>query len=144
MPDEWRIRDTGGALVERVTLDEASGSLPFALALPEALPAGFALASLELVWVKDEPSVTVFFRDAEVDAGGGAIRLHVELATALPPVSSAEQFPVRLGEADGRWTPARAQLEWVDGGIYRSLDAPGLRLEDLLAMASSIPAVEGP
>ena len=38
----------------------------------------------------------------------------------------------------GRFIPDRSQLEWIDGGLYRSLDAPGLSLEELLAIATSI------
>jgi hypothetical protein len=38
----------------------------------------------------------------------------------------------------GRFTPDRSQLEWIDGGLYRSLDAPGLALDELLAIATSI------
>ena len=38
----------------------------------------------------------------------------------------------------GRFTPDRSQLEWIRDGVYRSLDAPGLELEELLAIATSI------
>ena len=47
-----------------------------------------------------------------------------------------------VGGLPGRFTPDRSQLEWIDGGLYRSLDAPGLALDELLAIAISIGADE--
>jgi hypothetical protein len=140
MPEDWRIRRTAGATVERVSLGEASSALGFEVELPETLPAGFTFASVELVRVGDHAGVTVYFRDAELDTGGGLIRLHLEAATELPPASASRQSAVEVSGAEGRWVPARSQLEWVADGAYRSLDAPGFGLEQLLAIAASIPA----
>jgi hypothetical protein len=140
MPDAWRVRRSGGAVVERVTLAEAREAAPFAIALPGSLPQGFGLASAELVDGGYRVGVTLYFRDRDADAGIGTIRLHLEPATALPPASSADQFAVDVGGEPGRYTPDRSQLEWIDAGVYRSLDAPGLSLDGLLAIASSIPS----
>jgi outer membrane lipoprotein-sorting protein len=140
MPDEWRVRETAGAIVERVTLAEAEAAAPFEIALPEALPRGFTLASVELVTVEDGVGVTLYFRNAEVDVGAGAVRLYQEAARELPPASSARQSTVQVRGVEGRWTPDRSQLEWIEAGVYRSIDAPGLGLEDLLEIAASIPA----
>ena len=76
--------------------------------------------------------------------GGGGIRLHEEVADALPPASSATQSGVAVGGTAGRWTPERGQLEWVDDGVYYSLDAPGLGLPELLLLAGSLAPVEAP
>ena len=38
----------------------------------------------------------------------------------------------------GRWSPGRHLLEWVDGGVYRSLSAPALDLPTLLRVARSL------
>jgi hypothetical protein len=84
--------------------------------------------------------VTLYLRDRDADAGIGTIRLHLERANGLPPASSSDQSSVEVGGAPGRYTPDRSQLEWVDTGIYRSLDAPGLSLDGLLAVARSIPS----
>jgi outer membrane lipoprotein-sorting protein len=150
MPDEWRVRQIGGALVERVSLVEAEAAVPFDIALPERLPAAFILASIELVDVEGDVGVTLYFRDAEVDVGAGMFRLHLAAARDLPPANSAHQSTVRIGEVEGRWTPRRSQLEWVVDGVYHSLDMPGeslgagdqggLRFEDLVAIATSIQA----
>jgi outer membrane lipoprotein-sorting protein len=142
MPESWRLRETGGATVERVSLDQARATAPFEIGPPERLPPGFTLASVELVRVSGEVGVTLYFRDAEVDAGAGTIRLHLETGSELPPASSARQSAIQVRGGEGRWTPERSQLEWVEDGVYRSLDtleAPGLALEDLLAIAASIP-----
>ena len=145
MPESWRLRETGGATVERVSLDQARGAAPFEIGLPETLPPGFTLASVELIRSSGEVGVTLYFRDAEVDAGAGTIRLHLETGSELPPASSARQSAIQVRGGEGRWTPQRSQLEWVEDGLYRSLDtleAPGLALEDLLAIAASIPDAE--
>lgn len=142
MPDSWRVRETEGAIVERVTLEEAEAAVRFDIGVPEALPPGFVLASVELVRVRDEVGVTVFFREVEVGLGLGSVRLHVEPATSLPPATSARQVGLEVRGFEGRWTPDRSLLEWIEDGVYTSLDAPvaaGLKLEDALAIAASIP-----
>ncbi len=144
MPESWRTRESDGVLVERVSLERAAGEVSFPVAPPSTLPQGFVLASVELVHVGADVGVTLYFRDAELDVGAGTIRLHLEAARELPPASAAEQFSVEVAGVTGRWTPDRWQLEWDAGGVYRSLDAPGLGLEELLAIAASIPVAEGP
>jgi hypothetical protein len=142
MPESWRLRQTGGATVERVSLDEARAAAPFQIGLPQTLPLGFTLASVELIRVSGDVGVTLYFRDAEVDTGAGTVRLHLETGSELPPASSARQSAIEVRGGEGRWTPDRSQLEWVEAGVYRSLDAPGLALEDLLAIAASIAGAE--
>jgi hypothetical protein len=95
------------------------------------------------VTVEDGVGVTLYFRNAEVDVGAGAVRLFHEAARELPPASSARQSTVQVRGVEGRWTPDRSQLEWIEAGVYRSLDAPGLGLEDLLEIATSIPGMAG-
>lgn len=139
MPEAWRVRATHGAVVERVRLEDASAALGVPVAVPETLPPGFSLASVELVRVGDDASVTLYLRNADVDTGAGTIRLHLEPATELPPSSSPARFPIEVAGVDGRWTPSGSRLEWVEDGLYRSLDAPGRSLAELLAVAASIP-----
>jgi Putative zinc-finger len=138
MPDSWTHRRVGAATVERVSLETARASVPFPIELPTALPAGFGLASVELVDAGFGAGVTLYLRDEDADAGIGTIRLHLEAASALPPATSAAQSTVEVGDVRGRFTPDRSQLEWIDGGLYRSLDAPGLELRELLSIATSI------
>jgi Putative zinc-finger len=138
MPDSWTHRQVGTATAVRVSLQTARASVPFPIELPTALPAGFGLASVELVDAGYGAGVTLYLRDQDADAGIGTIRLHLEAASSLPPATSAAQSTVDVGGVRGRFTPDRSQLEWIDGGLYRSLDAPGLGLEELLAIATSI------
>jgi hypothetical protein len=65
------------------------------------------------------------------------------VAEKLPPASSAAQSEVEVRNVIGRWTPDRNQLEWVEQGVYLSLDAAGLTLADLLAVANSLQPAEG-
>jgi outer membrane lipoprotein-sorting protein len=141
MPDAWRVHEIGGATVERVSLETARSSLPFSVRLPRTLPDGFGLASVELVDAGYGSGVTLYFRDLDADAGIGTIRLHLEPAQALPPATSADQSAVDVGDARGRYTPDRSELEWIRSGVYHSLDAPGLELPDLVAIAASIESI---
>jgi hypothetical protein len=140
LPESWRVRVEAGARVERVTLERARAAVPFAIELPTALPAGYGLASMELIRTDAGVGVTLYLRDREAESLVGAIRLHLEPGTVLPPASSAVQAAVEVAGVPGRFTPERSQLEWVGSGVYHSLDAPGLGLPELLAIASSIGA----
>ncbi|HEV2951744.1 MAG TPA: hypothetical protein VGZ51_06550, partial [Actinomycetota bacterium] len=80
--------------------------------------------------------VTVYLRQIDTDAAGEPLILHVERGTGLPPPSSAAES-VRLAGVDGRWTPSRAQLEWVDADAYHSLQGE-LGIRALVAFADAI------
>jgi hypothetical protein len=138
MPDAWRVHQIGGTTVERVSLETARSAVPFPVELPRTLPDGFGLASVELVDAGHGDGLTLYFRDLDADAGIGTIRLHLEPAQALPPATSAMQSAVNIGDAHGRYTPDRSELEWIRSGVYHSLDAPGLELPELVAIAASI------
>jgi outer membrane lipoprotein-sorting protein len=140
MPDAWRVHEVAGATIERVSLEAARSAVPFPVELPRTLPAGFGLASVELVKAGYGNGVTLYFRDRDADAGIGTIRMHLESAQSLPPATSASQSAVDVGDAHGRYTPDRAELEWIRTGVYHSLDAPGLELSDLVSIARSIGA----
>lgn len=138
MPEAWRVRELDGATVSRVSLEQARAMVAFDIELPRDLPPAFGFASAELVDTGTGLGVTLFLRSWDADAGIGTIRLHLEPSTELPPATSATQLAVDVGGARGRFTPDRSQLEWVDGGLYRSLDAPGMSLQQLVGIAASI------
>lgn len=138
IPDAWRVRTAPGGVTERVSLAGAADRLPFVLQQPTRLPAGYAFASAELVRLQDQLSVNVYFQQSDAELGSGPIRLHAEVGRDLPPASAASQSAVEVRGTEGRWTPDRGQLEWVQGGVYYSLDGSGLGLEDLLAVATSM------
>ena len=145
IPDAWAIRSSPEGVTERVTLEQAAAQIPFAILLPgkEALPEGYALASAELVRLNEQTALNLYFQQLNADLGTGPIRLHEEVAEKLPPASSAAQSEVLVRDVIGRWTPDRNQLEWVEQGVYLSLDAAGLSLADALAVANSLQPSDG-
>ncbi len=146
IPEGWALHSSANGVTERVSLDQAAAGMPFGLEIPgpASLPAGYALASAELVTLHHQPSVNVYFQQQDAQFGTGPIRLHEELAKKLPPASSAVQGSVEVRGVTGRWTEDRNQLEWVQGGVYYSLDASGMELTDLIAVAESLQPAAAP
>ena len=140
----WRVRETPEGTIRRVTLAEGVAAVGFDIAVPHELPDGFTLASVALVSVDGSTGVTLYFHDRDADVGIGPVRLHLEAADELPPATSATQSAVDVDGAEGRWTPERSQLEWLEDGVYHSLDASGLTLDAMLAIAASIPGEDAP
>lgn len=138
IPEAWRIRTAPGGVTERVSLAEAAARMPSTLLEPHRLPAGYGFASAELVRVQDRLGLNVYFQQSDAELGSGPIRFHAEAGQELPPASAASQSAVEVRGTEGRWTPDRGQLEWVEDGVYYSLDASGLGLEGLLAVAASM------
>ncbi|HJQ72703.1 MAG TPA: hypothetical protein VJ887_04765, partial [Actinomycetota bacterium] len=76
----------------------------------------------------------------ETDAAGEPLTLHVERDTGLPLPSSSEQGLISFAGLEGRWTPTRSELEWVDRGVYHSLQGE-MDLRSLIEIAGAIAAV---
>ena len=147
LPDAWRTLTGSGISIEQVAPDVTLARSPIAVALPPTLPAGYVLASGQVVSNTDSAgtdviAVSFVFRQRQSDAVGGPIVLHVQAGVALPPASSADQLMVSLDGARARWTPGRGQLEWIAGGAYLSLEG-GAGLPTLLALASQV-RLDGP
>jgi Putative zinc-finger len=140
----WTVQGSTAGSTERVGLEQAAQSVPFVLHVPTRLPNGYAFASAELVTLGDHVGVNLYFQQLDAELGVGPIRLHAERADRLPPASSATQATVTVGGIEGRWTPGRDQLEWIDGGVYYSLDASGLDLPTLLGVAASMAPLPSP
>ncbi len=140
IPEDWRVRRSVDGVTERVSLDEGLAALGLAAEVPPegGLPPGYAFASAELIRIESTTSLNLYYQQLQADLGDGPIRLHLEAGAELPPASSAVQAAVEVRGRQGRWTPDRHQLEWVEDGVYYSLDAPGLELVDLLAVAESM------
>lgn len=138
MPEAWRVRVSPEGVTERASLEQIAEGLPFPLQTPTQLPEGYAFASAELVTVAGGVSANLYYQQTDADLGLGPIRLHLEPGGELPPAASATQSAVTVRGAEGRWTPEQGRLEWVQHGVYVSLDATGLGLEQLLAVASSL------
>ncbi|HXF71341.1 MAG TPA: hypothetical protein VNO79_01855, partial [Actinomycetota bacterium] len=147
-PPSW-FRGEGEGL--RVSLEEAAARAGFVPLVPAALPEGYVLASVELLPGGDGPGglepgagggrpggILLHIRPEDSVVGGAWIRVFQQPADELPPATAADVREVEVRGAAGRWSPERSQLEWLEAGLYLSVDAPGASLDDLLAVAASL------
>lgn len=138
VPQSWLVRRwPGGVLREQVSLDRAVEASPDLL-LPRRLPSGYRLWTIVLGETGGEAGVTVYFRRPGAELDGVGIRVHQATGTGLPPPLEADVLAVQVGEVPGRYSPTRGELEWVKGGVYRSIRASGLGLSELLDVATSL------
>jgi hypothetical protein len=142
LPPAWRHLGSRGVEVKRIGVVEALATAGLPASLPERLPEGYVVASAELSTVGSATGgVTLYLRQLDMDAAGEPLILHVEPRTELPPPSSAAQSRIRVAGVDGRWTPGRSHLEWVDEGAYHSLQG-ALGLRGLVAFAGAISGMD--
>ncbi|HXF73319.1 MAG TPA: hypothetical protein VNO79_12005, partial [Actinomycetota bacterium] len=135
-PQDW-FRGEGEGV--RVSLEEAAARAGFAPLVPAALPQGYVLASVELLPGEDGPgAIVLHIRPEDSVVGGARIRLFQHPAAELPPATAADVREIVVRGVPGRWSPERSQLEWIEAGLYVSVDAPGASLEDVLAVAASL------
>jgi hypothetical protein len=141
LPSSWRRLGSAGVKVQRIGVDEALATAGLPASLEERLPDGYVVASAERSKVGTAiQGVTLYLRQPDMDAAGEPLTLHVEPNKGLPPPSSAAQSRIRFAGLEGRWTPSRAQLEWVDHGSYHSLQGE-LGLRALLEIAGAVARV---
>jgi putative zinc finger protein len=140
LPDSWNLRHASDVRTQRLTLAQAKARTSFAFDVPDEVPGGYVLASVERTVVRGAESVTIGLRQRDSDLGAGPIRIYLEAADALPPAAAVEQETVPLGELDARWIPSQGRLEWIDHGVYRSIDGPGVDRRILAAIAASVEA----
>jgi hypothetical protein len=76
----------------------------------------------------------------QVYAGPGerGFALVQRVADHLPPPGAGDEVGVTVRGAAGRYSYARGQLDWVEGGAARSLRSPTLGLGELLAVAEGL------
>ena len=138
MPRSWRVSSSDDVRIARVGIGRAS-ALTGLQGLPALLPGDYVVASAWIERVRGvAPSVTIWLRQRDMDEAGPPLRLHVEPGGTMPAPSSAGQVRVRFGPFEGRWAPIDAQLEWVAGGAYRSLQGP-LDLRSIARVALAMP-----
>ncbi|HZA26384.1 MAG TPA: zf-HC2 domain-containing protein [Actinomycetota bacterium] len=137
-PREWLVRRlSGGLTVERTTLARARAAASFML-LPSSLPHGYRPGPVHLVRIAGRTGVTMFFRRPGTELDGVGIRLHQADGEPLPPPVDPDVLAVRVRGVVGRYSPLRAELEWVEDGAYRSLRGTALDLVGLLHVAESL------
>ncbi len=138
LPAAWSDRGSAGIEVRRVGIPEALAAAGLPASLARRLPAGYVVASAELSMMGPTlESVTFSLRQPDTDAAGEPLTLHVGRGTRLPAPSSSEQSQVVFAGVEGRWTPSRSELEWVDEGMYHSLQGE-TGLEALIDIASAL------
>jgi hypothetical protein len=138
VPDRWlSLRLPGGAVQERVGLEEAAGAAPFVL-LPSTLPQDYRPAAAFVLRAEGRTEVTVYFRRPGAELDGVGIRLHQASGVGLPPPTDPDTLAVRVRGTTGRYSPSRGELEWLEGDIYRSLSGMSLDLGGLLAVSRSL------
>jgi hypothetical protein len=138
LPSSWRRSGSPGVKVERIGVTQALAAAGLTGSIPERLAVGYVVASAELSKVGSAiEGVTLYLRQPDMDAAGEPLSLHIERDTGLPPPSSSAQSRIRFAGVEGRWTPSRSQLEWVDRGAYHSLQGQ-LGLRALLEIATAV------
>jgi hypothetical protein len=143
LPASWRPRGSSGVDVQRVEVAEALTAAGLPASFSHRLPGGYVVASAELSTVGSAlRGVTLSLRQPDTDAAGGPLTLHIEPGTELAPPSSSLQGRITFAGIEGRWTPSRAELEWVDGDVYHSLQGR-LGLRALIAVATVIAGMRG-
>jgi hypothetical protein len=108
--------------------------------LPHRLPPGYAAAepsAAVLYRSRTVPTAVVYYRRSQTEFGTYGIRITQRPARSLPP--SSESFvAVGLGDTRARWSAERAELEWVDDGVYRAVAVPSFNLATALQIARSM------
>jgi Putative zinc-finger len=140
IPEAWReVRWRGGTLRLHVSLAEARREVA-ALRVPtaDALPPGYRLSTVHLVHQGGVTGAAVYFRRSGAELDGMGIRYFQVAGDGLAPPLDPDVQQVRLGPVVARYSAGRGELEWVDGGVYRSVTAPTLDLATLVEVARSV------
>jgi hypothetical protein len=137
-PRRWLVRRlAGGITVERTSLARARAAVSYLL-LPRYLPPAYRLGPVHVVRIAGRTGVTLFFRRPGTELDGVGIRFHQAAGEPLPPPVDPDVLAVRVRGVTGRYSPLRAELEWVEDGVYRSVRGTALDLTGLLRVAESL------
>jgi hypothetical protein len=126
-PSDW---------LTRVPVADALARAPYGL-MPSRLPDGYRLWAAEL---PPGGGLTLHFRRPGVELDGTGIRIHQVAGQTMAPPLDPAVLAVRVRGFLGRYSPTRAELEWVENGVYRSVLGTALDLSGLLAVAESLEA----
>ncbi|MGH2710392.1 MAG: zf-HC2 domain-containing protein [Actinomycetota bacterium] len=118
---------------EAQTIEEARDVLP-SLLEPGPPPSGYRLWTVEA----HPGEVTLRYLRPGSELDGTGIRLYQSRDTGLPPPLDLEVLGVTVRGLPGRYSAERSELEWVEDGVYRSLQAPAFDLAGLLRIAASL------
>ena len=132
-----RLRTPTGTVIERVDRDDLA---TFGYArVPGYLPSGFQFSSAFVSRTAGEnEQLTIFYRRPEGSAVMDEIRLiHAPSTEVLPP-SSENLVTISADGFRARWAPARSELEWLDGDVYRAVSVPAFDPETATRIARSL------
>lgn len=106
---------------------------------PTELPDGYRPSAAVLSESETSgKSITVYYRGLEAEYGGDGIRVsHSPNIKTLVPTSETSQL-YDLDGLQARWLLNRGQLEWIDGGVYRSVTVPSGDLSTAYSIARSL------
>jgi hypothetical protein len=133
-PEAWRVQKwSGGQVVEGVA------RTGFELLAPSYLPAGYGRVAARSARSGPSVGVTLVYRRPAAELDGTGLVLYQASGQTLTPPDSPDQQVVMVGSAQGRWSPEKHLLEWIDhAGVYRSLSGPAFDLPTLLRVATSL------
>jgi hypothetical protein len=131
---------SAGLDVERIDVAEGLAVAGLPASLARSLPGGYIVVSAERSMVGSAlEGVSLHLRQIDTDAAGEPLTLHVERDTGMPLPSSSEQGLISFVGLEARWTPSRSEFEWVDRGVYHSLQGD-MDLRSLIEIAGAIAA----
>ena len=104
------------------------------LLIPTPLPSGYELWNVDA----RPGTVTLHYLRPGSELDGTGIRLHQTREAGLPPPLDLQVLGVTVRGLPGRYSAERAELEWVEDGVYRSIQAPAFDLAGLLRLAESL------
>ena len=128
LPVAGRPVPAGWAEAATSTLPEAAAAAP-GLRVPHDLR-GFAPPAVRV----DGRTVTL----AYAGPGSRGFLLVQAPGDRLAPPLDDDPLGVRVRGGDGRWSPGRGELEWVEGHRVLTLRSNTLPLEELLTIAASL------
>jgi hypothetical protein len=117
--------------------------MSFPVLTPTGLPRGYDAVSAQTVRTPNVEGLTVVFRRPAAELDGVGLELYQAEGQTLPPPTGAGQQEVRVRAVVGRWWPDGHRLEWLEGGIYRSLVGPSFDLTTMLGIADSLRPTRG-
>ena len=121
VPRDWAEAATS-------TLDDAHAAVG-GLLLPVELE-GFAAPAIRV-----EPVIAIF---AYAGPGNRAFLLTEAIGGELSPPLEANVRGVKVRDTDGRYSPDRGLLEWIEGNLAISLTSTTMSLEELVTIAESL------